>query len=135
MQGETHKKDSINFQKTLMFILSACRRSTSSLLISWDIAKILQTYYFGYFGHWRKLWCISPCKKPDLSLNKILQSYYFLYFGHAWSHQPIPIVSTCRNFWCFFTRKKSAWPSLLPWDITLSSILQSDWLRTFWLVK
>ena len=55
--------------------------------LSWNIAKILQTCYFGYFGHgsvhppktinspWRKLWCFSKCLKSTWSLTFFLRYY------------------------------------------------------------
>ena len=56
------------------------KKSTWSSLLFWDIAKILQTCYFGYSGHtwprppdamaWtcRKLWCLSAGILPDMGL-------------------------------------------------------------------
>ena len=69
--------------KLLMFICAKNQLHPSRL--SWDIAKIVQTYHFGYFGHdWpcppkliastcRKVRCLSACKKPTLSLPFFLR--------------------------------------------------------------
>ena len=59
--------------ENLMFI--GTKNQLHSSLFSWDIAKTLQTCYFGYFEHdwpwpqkliastWQKVWCLSACKK------------------------------------------------------------------------
>ena len=96
--------DSINLKKPLTFI---CRQKINfTLHVFIEIAKILQTCYFGCFGH---AWlCIpkvilSPCRKL-LSLPaskkstsfpiffwrycKDMQTSYFGYFGHIWLHKP-----------------------------------------------
>ena len=55
------------------------------IIADWDIAEVLQTCYFGYFGNdslrkpamvlsaWGKLWCSSSCKKWNLSLTSFLK--------------------------------------------------------------
>ena len=40
------KKDNTTLQKTVVYLHAKNRMS----LISWDIAKILRTWYLGYFG-------------------------------------------------------------------------------------
>ena len=83
---------------------SACRKFDAYLQVrnqicpsrlSWNIAKILQTYYFGNFGHgsvhppktinspWRKLWCFSKCLKSTRSLTFFLR-YYNLKNSTTW---------------------------------------------------
>ena len=83
-----------------------------------DIAKILQTCYFGYFGHawlctptviqstYRKLLRLSAGEKstsfPSFFRRycKDMQTFYFGYFGHAWLPKLKMIVSTCRKLRC-----------------------------------
>ena len=93
------------------------KNQLNSLHFPWDIAKILQTCYSGYFGHWlhtpkvilttcRKLSCLSPGKKSTLSpmffwrYCKDMQIFHFGYFGHAWLRTCKVIASTCRKPWC-----------------------------------
>ena len=92
----------------------------------WDIEKILQTCYFGYFGHtwlWpvktllpacRKLWCLSLCKKiifiPSLFLETLQRYYKFGYFGHTWIRTSKVIAPTCRKLWCLSANEKTIWP-------------------------
>ena len=76
MAGYTDLKCWYQIEKTFG-LLSACRKSTPCF--PWDIAKILQTCYFGYFGHaWlcppnmilstcRERLCLSAAKKPTSS--------------------------------------------------------------------
>ena len=78
------KIDSINLFQSFGVYLYANNQLHLSFL-SWDIAKILQTCYIGYFGHtWplspkmvvsacRKPWCLSWCIKSNLSLNSFLE--------------------------------------------------------------
>ena len=99
--------------------------------------KILQTCYFGYFGHdqpcppkliiptCRKVWCLSACQKstspPLLSwdIAMILQTCYFGYFGHAWLWPPKMLISTCRKIWCLSSCEKS--------NTSLTSFLKYCW--------
>ena len=79
------KYDTINLQKTLMFIRINHQLHLS--LLPWDIAKILQTYYFGYDEHdWpcppkmivstcMEIWYLSASKKSNSSLF-----FFFRYF-------------------------------------------------------
>ena len=81
----------------------------SIYFFSRDIAKVLKTYYFGYFGDVWPLpsktiiptWYLSACKKwsPCLiffgDIVKILQTYYFAYFENALSCPSMMIVSPC----------------------------------------
>ena len=93
-------------------------------LLCWNIAKILQTCYFGCFGYvWlrpvkrtlpacRKLWCLYSCKKWYLSLTSFLE--YFndianLLFWVLWACPSKPIIQTCRKLWCLPAYKKSTW--------------------------
>ena len=88
------------FEETFDVYLQAKNKLHPSCF-PWDIAKILQTCYFGCFGHaWvctpkvilstcRKLSCLSAVKKINLIFKvflKILQGYtnfLFWVFGHA----------------------------------------------------
>ena len=67
--------------------LSACKNQLHPSLLSWDIAKILQTCYFGYFWdnwlstekmilsvYW-KHWWLSSCKESYVSLTSCLKHY------------------------------------------------------------
>ena len=77
------KKNSINFQKTLMLI-NMQKINFITNLWAWDTAKILYTCYFEYFGNaWlrpsnvivltcRKLWCLSA-QKVNSSLTSFLR--------------------------------------------------------------
>ena len=102
------------FEETLMFI---CWRKINAILLRflWDIPKILQTCYFGYFRH---AWLCTPIEYYQLVENfhvylqpknqlhppsfsgdiaKILQTSYFRYFELAWLHRLKMIVSTGRK--------------------------------------
>ena len=93
-----------------------------------DIAKVLQTCYFGYFGlAWlwlvkamlpacRKCWCLSSCKKPYLPLISFLKYYknivnllfwvlWTCYFGYCW------------KLWCLSANKSSTWTLIFFTDI------------------
>ena len=62
-----------------LWCLSSLKNHIYSSPLSWNITKILQTCYFGYFGHacpcpskaitYSKLWCFSANKKSIWSLN------------------------------------------------------------------
>ena len=102
------------FEETLMFI---CWRKINAILLRflWDIPKISQTCYLGYFRHaWlctpieilstrRKLSCLSAAKKSTSSPKffwrycKDIQTSYFRYFELAWLHRLKMIVSTGRK--------------------------------------
>ena len=94
--------------------------------IPWDIAKSLQTWYFGYFGHeWpcpsklivstcRKFWYLSAWKNQlytsllSWKFAKIIQISHFGYTGHnAWLWPLKMKVLACRKLWCLFSCKKS----------------------------
>ena len=96
----------------------------------WDIAKILKSSCFCYFGSvWlrkpkvilsfcRKRLCLSAGKKPA-SFPMLLWRYckdmqtYFGYFGHAWLHSPKMIV-----FNVYLHAKNKLHNSLLSYNIT-----------------
>ena len=83
-----------------------------------DIAKILETCYFQYFGHvWlcalkvilstcRKLSCFSAGKKMNFFTTffwrycKDMKTSYFGYFEHAWLCTHKMIEPTCRKRRC-----------------------------------
>ena len=82
----THS-DSINLQKTFVFV---CRQKSISFpMLFWRYCKVMQTSYFGYFGHaWlhtpkiivstcRRLRCLSACQKHTSSFTSFLR-YYIL---------------------------------------------------------
>ena len=82
-----NQSDTINFQKTFMFI---CRQKINfTPMLFWRYCKNMQTSYFGYFGHaWlntsrmivsncRRLLCLSACQKYTSSLTSFLR-YYIL---------------------------------------------------------
>ena len=99
---------------------------------SWDIAKILETCYFRYFGNdWpcppeltvstcTKAWCLYACKTSALSIHpfflEILQRYckliYFGWFGYAWLWSSKRMVSACKNLHA----KNQIAPSRLSWN-------------------
>ena len=98
----------------------------------WDIAKILETCYFRYFGNdWpcppeltvstcTKAWCLYACKTSALSIHpfflEILQRYckliYFGWFGYAWLWSSKRMVSACKNLHA----KNQIDPSRLSWN-------------------
>ena len=114
----THtQNDSTNLKKPLMFI---CKKKNQlhSLSFPWDIAKILQTCYFGYFDdawlHTPKV-LLSTCKELSrLSTSKksssshvfleILQGYTNL-FWVLLACLPM-IASTCRTLPCLWACQK-----------------------------
>ena len=77
-----------------------------------DIAKVLQTCYFGYFGPawlWlvkamlpacRKCWCLSSCKKPYLPLISFLKYYkniVNLLFWVLWTNLLKTLMFICKQ--------------------------------------
>ena len=113
----------INLKKTLMFICTIKIQLHPSLL-SWDIARISWTCYFGYFGHdWqncRKVWCLSTCKKSTSffpwDTAKILQNFNFGYFGHTWLWASKTISACVENFDVYLHAKNQTFPSPFSWD-------------------
>ena len=108
-----------------------------------DIAQILQTCYFGYFGNaWlntlkvmlstcRKLLCLSAGSKSTSSSTffwrycKDMQTSYFGHFGHAWLCTPTVILSTLQQlslklFWflCYYSEQ-----------------VYADWLEVYCILK
>ena len=95
--GHTHLKWEYEFEEAFDSYL----QKLHPLGFTWDIVKILQTCYFGYFGYawlrtpkkikstWKKRLCLSAGKKSTSSLMfrwryyKDMQTSYFGYFGHA----------------------------------------------------
>ena len=86
--------------------------------VCWDIAKILQTFHFGYFRYtW--LWPVKRYyqlvqnhvnpSRLSWDITKILQTCYFGYFRCAWPHPPKLITVTCRELWCLSANCKSTW--------------------------
>ena len=92
------------WQYSTILIASTCRKvylhvknQLHASLLSWDIAEILQTCYFGYFGHaWpspSRRWYLLQGNfdaylhaKKKISVTSFLQN--FGYFKHAWPPTP-----------------------------------------------
>ena len=105
-------------------------------LLPLDIAKILQTSYFGYFGYdWpctprlmvstcRIIWYLPACKKSTSSLLSFLRyckDVTDLLFWVLWACLVMTsktILPACRRCWCLSSRKKNIFLSTLPWNIT-----------------
>ena len=103
-----------------LWCLSAGKNQLHLSCFSWDIGKILQTCYFGNFGHaWlptlkvipsncRKLLCLSAGKKstshPTIFWRycKDMQISNFGYLGHVWPCTPKLTVWTCKKRGCLF---------------------------------
>ena len=105
MPDHTYLKWQYQFEETFDVYLLAKNQLHPSHF-PWDIAKILQTCYFWYFGHA----CLhilkvtlSPCRKLSCYLQAENQLHssrfsedidckgmqtYFGYFEHAWLHTP-----------------------------------------------
>ena len=130
-------------------IVSTCRKlwclSAPKINFSWDMTKILQTFFSGYFRHdWLclpklKVWTswIYLHAKNQLHLSHlswdiamILQTRYFGYFGCACLCSPKMIISTWRKLcWCLSSSKKTIYPSPLSWNI--AKILQTYYFRHY----
>ena len=117
-------------------------------IISWDNAKILQTFHFESFEHdWpcppklmvstcRKIWCLSAWQKKkdhptylSWDVAKILQTCYSSYFGDAWIWPKKAMVSACRKLWYLFSYKTQIYASSLFWD--LAKVLQTYYFEYF----
>ena len=139
----------INLKKLLVFIYMY---KVDFILhgFLWDIARILQTCYFGYFGNDRlrkpKV-ILSICRKFwYLFLGKKLTSFptffggyckdmpisYFGYFGHVWLRTPKMMVSTCRQLRCLSACLK--WTSLFAFFLRYYILKNPEiWLaNSFW---
>lgn len=94
-----------------MFI---CIKNQPHPWLSWHIAKILQTWYFGYFGQdWpcppklivstcRKIWCLSACIKSSSTLPSFLRSCKDtanLLFWVLWTCLATPVKRDSINLW------------------------------------
>ena len=107
------------WQYSTILITSTCRKvylhvknQLHASNLSWDIAEILQTCCFGYFGHawpWPPKRCYLLQGNFDaylhakknichLFLVKILQTCYFGYFKHVWSPTPKEQFLLAGNF-------------------------------------
>ena len=107
------KTNGINLEDSLLSMNA--KKQLHPFLLFGDIAKILQTCYFGYFDHvwlwpvkmvlpaWRNFWCLSSCKKKShlflssWTITKILRIWYFGCFGHAWLSPSNVIAETYRK--------------------------------------
>ena len=139
----------INLKKLLVFIYM-CKIDFILHGFLWDIARILQTCYFGYFGNDRlrkpKV-ILSICRKFWYSVvGKKLTSFptffggyckdmpisYFGYFGHVWLRTPKMMVSTCRQLRCLSACLK--WTSLFAFFLRYYILKNPEiWLaNSFW---
>ena len=121
MPGHTHH--SINLNKQCLSVYLQAKNQPHPSYFTWDIVKILQTRYFGFFGHaWlrtpklilstcRKLLCLSAGKKKSSPTffckhYKDIQISYFGWFGHAWLCKPTIVLSPCRKLQCLSACQK-----------------------------
>ena len=123
MHGNIHLNWQYQFEKTFNVYLQAKNQLRPSGF-PWDVAKILQTSYFGYFGlpgYPHSKWYYQVLEdfhiylqaKNELHphvfleiLQRYMQTSYFVYLGHAWLRTPKMIVSTCRKLQCLSACQK-----------------------------
>ena len=136
MPGHAHLKWLYQFEETFDVYLQTENQLHPSHF-PWDIAKILQTSNFGYFGNaWlltpkvilspcRKLSSLSAGKKSTSSRTlfwrycKDMQTSYFEYFGHTWLRTLKIMVWTCRKLpRLSASTNNKRHRSLLSWDNT-----------------
>ena len=134
MPGHTHH--SINLNKQCLSVYLQAKNQPHPSYFTWDIVKILQTRYFGFFGHaWlrtpklilstcRKLLCLSAVKKKNhlqhFSVN-IIKIYKFLILGNLGMHgcaNPKSYYHLVENFNVYLHAKNELHHSFLYWDIT-----------------
>ena len=154
MAGHTHLK-CYQFEETFDVYMQSKNQFHPSRF-SCDIVKMLQTCYFGYYGHawlhipkvkiWisRKLSCLFEGKDQlhhsrfSGNIAKICKLLYFGYFGHARQQIPKLILSTCRKLWHLSASQKytSSFATLLRYYILknpaiwLTNSILADNLKT-----
>ena len=102
MSGHFHQNNNANLQKR--WCLSACKKWTQYLTSLWDIADLLLQYFENAWSYpsimvlsplmpkvfkstFRKLWCLSSCKKSTPYL-------FFFFFAILWRHCKLVILGS-----------------------------------------
>ena len=132
--GHTHLKWEYQFEEAFDSYL----QKLHPLGFTWDIAKILQTCYFGYFGYawlrtpkkikstWKKRLCLSADKKSTSSLMFCWRYYKDMQtslFWVLWACLGTQTENDSSNLYKASISKNKLHHSFLPWDITFYVIL------------